>query len=204
MLCSNNLRQLSTCPVVLNFIHDSDLVKVFSIVENTLTGSESFSYFISFPVFSWHRYGTTLEAWASLAGPTGQGSPSISLGDERLKKVAGEDWLKPPPSLKPHFLVWNRILYTQVYSYFWDWMTFEPSITFITVQLTIHHAHCAVTFWSLPRPGRYGMSTAQLELRWETQRGVVPVTATCTKDHAAPWRQNLWSLITRESFFWGV
>jgi len=45
------------------------------------------------------------------------------------------------------------------------------------------------------------MSTAQLELRWETQRGVVPVTATCTKDHAAPWRQDLWSLITRESFF---
>eukprot|EP00434_Breviolum_minutum_P033155 symbB.v1.2.029336.t2/scaffold3199.1/size61439/6 len=65
-----------------------------------------------------HSYGTTLEAWASLAGPTGQGSPSISLGDERLKKVAGED------------------------------------------------------------------CTAQLELRWETQRGVVPVTATCTKDHA--------------------
>ena len=28
------------------------------------------------------------------------------------------------------------------------------------------------------------MSTAQLELRWETQRGVVPVMATCTKDHA--------------------
>ena len=63
--------------------------------------------------------------------------------------------------------------------------------------------HIALTFWSLPRPGRYGMSTAQLELRWETQRGVVPVTATCTKDHAAPWRQDLWSPITRESFFFG-
>eukprot|EP00438_Fugacium_kawagutii_P000346 Skav204707 [mRNA] locus=scaffold3332:51063:51989:- [translate_table: standard] len=32
--------------------------------------------------------------------------------------------------------------------------------------------------------GRYGMSTAQVVLRWETQRGVVPVTATCSKDHA--------------------
>eukprot|EP00490_Sorites_sp_Unknown_P029271 CAMPEP_0114650372 /NCGR_PEP_ID=MMETSP0191-20121206/7633_1 /TAXON_ID=126664 /ORGANISM="Sorites sp." /LENGTH=309 /DNA_ID=CAMNT_0001864231 /DNA_START=92 /DNA_END=1021 /DNA_ORIENTATION=- len=32
--------------------------------------------------------------------------------------------------------------------------------------------------------GRHNMSTAQLELRWETQRGVVPVTATCSKDHA--------------------
>lgn len=61
-----------------------------------------------------------LEAWASLAGPTGQGSPSISLADERLKKVAG----------------------------------------------------------------RYNMSTAQLELRWETLRGVVPVTATCSREHA--------------------
>lgn len=67
-----------------------------------------------------HSYGVTLEAWASLGGPTAQGGTSISLGDERLKKLAG----------------------------------------------------------------RYGMSTAQLELRWETQRGVVPVTATCTKDHA--------------------
>ena len=28
------------------------------------------------------------------------------------------------------------------------------------------------------------MSTAQLELRWETQNGVVPVTATCSPEHA--------------------
>ena len=32
------------------------------------------------------------------------------------------------------------------------------------------------------------MSTAQLELRWETLRGVVPVTATCSREHAAPWQ----------------
>lgn len=31
---------------------------------------------------------------------------------------------------------------------------------------------------------RYGVSTAQVELRWETQKRVVPVTATCTKEHA--------------------
>jgi len=31
---------------------------------------------------------------------------------------------------------------------------------------------------------RYNMSTAQVVFRWETQKGVVPVTATCSKDHA--------------------
>ncbi|CAK9072948.1 unnamed protein product [Durusdinium trenchii] len=30
---------------------------------------------------------------------------------------------------------------------------------------------------------RYGVSSAQVELRWETQKGVVPITATCTKAH---------------------
>jgi 2,5-diketo-D-gluconate reductase A len=30
----------------------------------------------------------------------------------------------------------------------------------------------------------YNASTAQVVLRWETQKGVVPVTATCNKDHA--------------------
>jgi len=64
--------------------------------------------------------GTTLEAWASLAGPTSFGAPAISLGDARLKTIAD----------------------------------------------------------------RYGASTAQVELRWETQKGVVPVTATCSKEHA--------------------
>lgn len=116
---------------------------------------------------------------------------------------------QPPPSLKPHFRVWNRILYTQVYSLLvceigWHLNLQSPSLQ-CTWGFIMHAAQCIVlvrvTFWSLPRPGRYGMSTAQLELRWETQRGVVPVTATCTKEHAAPWRQDLWSLITRESFF---
>jgi diketogulonate reductase-like aldo/keto reductase len=32
---------------------------------------------------------------------------------------------------------------------------------------------------------RYNASTAQIVFRWETQKGVVPVTATCNKDHAA-------------------
>uniref|UniRef100_A0A7S1SCS2 NADP-dependent oxidoreductase domain-containing protein n=1 Tax=Alexandrium catenella TaxID=2925 RepID=A0A7S1SCS2_ALECA len=31
---------------------------------------------------------------------------------------------------------------------------------------------------------RYNASTAQVALRWETQKGVVPVTATCSKEHA--------------------
>eukprot|EP00928_Gymnodinium_smaydae_P042940 TRINITY_DN28872_c0_g1_i1.p1 TRINITY_DN28872_c0_g1~~TRINITY_DN28872_c0_g1_i1.p1 ORF type:complete len:331 (-),score=64.82 TRINITY_DN28872_c0_g1_i1:93-1022(-) len=64
--------------------------------------------------------GTTLEAWASLAGPTSHGAPAVSLGDERLKAIAS----------------------------------------------------------------RYGASAGQIALRWETQRGVVPVTATCNPEHA--------------------
>lgn len=40
-------------------------------------------------------------------------------------------------------------------------------------------------------PGPYGMSTAQLELRWETQNGVVPVTATCSPEHAVPRQLDL-------------
>jgi 2,5-diketo-D-gluconate reductase A len=32
---------------------------------------------------------------------------------------------------------------------------------------------------------RYNVSTAQVVLRWETQKGVVPVTASCTKAHVA-------------------
>lgn len=32
---------------------------------------------------------------------------------------------------------------------------------------------------------RYNVSTAQIALRWSTQRGVTPVTATCNADHAA-------------------
>jgi len=32
---------------------------------------------------------------------------------------------------------------------------------------------------------RYNASTPQVVFRWETQKGVVPVTATCNKDHAA-------------------
>lgn len=67
------------------------------------------------------KVGTVLEAWASLGGPTVHGrTPTISLGDPRLKKVAE----------------------------------------------------------------RYNASTAQVVFRWETQKGVVPVTATCNKDHA--------------------
>mmetsp|Transcript_17916 Transcript_17916/g.31430 ORF Transcript_17916/g.31430 Transcript_17916/m.31430 type:complete len:316 (+) Transcript_17916:64-1011(+) len=31
---------------------------------------------------------------------------------------------------------------------------------------------------------RYNVSTAQVALRWSTQRGVTPVTATCNEDHA--------------------
>ncbi|CAE8720345.1 unnamed protein product [Polarella glacialis] len=31
---------------------------------------------------------------------------------------------------------------------------------------------------------RYNVSTAQVALRWETQHGVVPVTATCSEEHA--------------------
>ncbi|CAE7172851.1 P100/11E [Symbiodinium pilosum] len=69
---------------------------------------------------SMRKVGTTLEAWASLAGPTAFGAPAISLGDARLKALAQ----------------------------------------------------------------RYNMTTAQVELRWETQKGVVPVTATCSKEHA--------------------
>jgi len=65
--------------------------------------------------------GTVLEAWASLGGPTVHGrTPTISLGDPRLKKVAE----------------------------------------------------------------RYNASTAQVVFRWETQKGVVPVTATCSEEHA--------------------
>lgn len=68
------------------------------------------------------KTGTTLEAWASLGGPTVHGGePTISLGDARLKAVAA----------------------------------------------------------------RYNASTAQVALRWETQKGVVPVTASCKADHAA-------------------
>lgn len=69
------------------------------------------------------KAGVTIEAWASLAGPTSgivEKVPSISLSDERLKQVAEH----------------------------------------------------------------YGVSTAQVELRWETQKQVVPITATCTKEHA--------------------
>ena len=64
----------------------------------------------------------TLEAWASLGGPTVHGhKPVIPLGDPRLREIAL----------------------------------------------------------------RYNVSTAQLALRWETQKGVVPVTATCSAAHAA-------------------
>jgi len=65
------------------------------------------------------KLGTTIEAWASLAGPTSAGVPAISLGDARLKALAQ----------------------------------------------------------------RYNRSSAQVELRWETQNGIVPVTASCSKDH---------------------
>mmetsp|Transcript_28279 Transcript_28279/g.58731 ORF Transcript_28279/g.58731 Transcript_28279/m.58731 type:complete len:176 (-) Transcript_28279:145-672(-) len=65
--------------------------------------------------------GTTLEAWASLGGPTVHGrTPTIPLSDARLKSLAD----------------------------------------------------------------RYNASTAQTALRWETQKGVVPVTATCSEEHA--------------------
>mmetsp|Transcript_48335 Transcript_48335/g.149301 ORF Transcript_48335/g.149301 Transcript_48335/m.149301 type:complete len:318 (+) Transcript_48335:107-1060(+) len=65
--------------------------------------------------------GTTLEAWASLGGPTVHGrEPTIPLGDARLRAVAA----------------------------------------------------------------RYNASAAQAALRWETQKGVVPVTATCSEAHA--------------------
>lgn len=64
--------------------------------------------------------GTTLEAWASLGGPTVHGKrPTIPLDDPRLKGVAA----------------------------------------------------------------KYNMSTAQVVFRWETQKGVVPVTATCSEQH---------------------
>lgn len=33
--------------------------------------------------------------------------------------------------------------------------------------------------------GKYKISTAQLALRWEVQKGIVPVTFTCNSDHAA-------------------
>jgi len=66
--------------------------------------------------------GIVLEAWASLGGPTVHGkTPTISLGDPRLKKIAAN----------------------------------------------------------------YKASTAQVIFRWETQKGVVPVTATCDQVHAS-------------------
>jgi diketogulonate reductase-like aldo/keto reductase len=64
--------------------------------------------------------GTTLEAWASLGGPTARKVPKIPLDDPRLKELASS----------------------------------------------------------------YNVSTPQVVLRWETQRGIVPVTATCDRNHA--------------------
>ena len=240
-------------------------------------------------IFDFHSSGAVgmallLEAWASLGGPTAQGGTSISLGDERLKKLAGATildkfwpWGNPnqtkrlstvsferywasmgkpdcawvfvsdihgvglhksrryispdlwclvlaaPSCRKLHGNAWKILsttihnlcffgldscssfscLYCQCgifkiiimnpafFEYLWAnryrvsiWYLYNLIYNIIQYYYIYNYDNDFVTCCVACHAGRYGMSTAQLELRWETQRGVVPVTATCTKDHA--------------------
>ena len=147
------------------------------------------------------------EAWASLAGPTSgivEKVPSISLSDERLKQVAEHYGVSTAQAREGDrkSRAWDFSSGTLSFLHRCHPTTLcefpvesSSNFRFAIKRVKYLSEHLNSHFDKFVGLWDVLSLFLQVELRWETQKRVVPITATCTKagdilvsDHVLCWR----------------